>query len=293
MVTALPALFAVPSRQDSQYSNSYIRRNQFHSWDEIGGSIARRRVICQRDVVNRNLVRPRALSAGSAVKLVTSLVTALNEVVPVVPVLAKTMAKKVIIVCRNHGGGVHGSPVPGVPVLTKTVARKVIASRTVRTHARLFAATMAEGSTAYQCLECLELKDWSRVKCSNCQSIGHAMLGSIERKEIFNLARQKFRSQHREAGHRNYQVYNSTPHAVLSDDPRVLEVTEKQDSSNLWLSGRLQQSKKNSNHSSCPRGPSTMPLHLRTWPRFQWMTTLVIPRRETQAVIGNDPNSSR
>jgi hypothetical protein len=58
-------------------------------------------------------------------------------------------------------------------------------------------------------------------------------LGSIERKEIFNIAWQKFHPQHREAGHRNFQVYNSTLREVMSDDPQVLKVMEKQDGSNL------------------------------------------------------------
>jgi len=44
-----------------------------------------------------------------------------------------------------------------VPVLVKTVVRKVIASRIARTHARLFTAIIAETATTYECPECPEL----------------------------------------------------------------------------------------------------------------------------------------
>jgi hypothetical protein len=47
-----------------------------------------------------------------------------------------------------------------VPVLSKTVVRKVIASRIAQTHARLFATTIAEGVTIHKFPECLELKLW-------------------------------------------------------------------------------------------------------------------------------------
>jgi len=49
--------------------------------------------------------------------------------------------------------------VPRVP-RARIAVRKVIVSRIARTHARLFAATIAEGVTIHKFLEFLELKLW-------------------------------------------------------------------------------------------------------------------------------------